>query len=57
MEKICTDVKSQKIFLYAFWLNFNIHMDLVKLASMKNNDILLNNIEKAYYSRAWNVVL
>lgn len=41
---------------YAYWLNFNIHMDLINLASMKNDDTFLENVEKAYYSGDWSIL-
>ena len=42
---------------YAYWLNFNIHMDLINLASMKKDDKLMTNIEKAYYSGDWSLLI
>lgn len=39
---------------YAYWLNFNIHLDLLNLASIKKDEELFKNIEKAYYSANWN---
>ncbi len=41
---------------YAFWLNFNIYMDLINLASMKSDDSFLQDVEKAYYSGDWNLI-
>lgn len=42
---------------YAYWLNFNIHMDLINLASIKNDDVFMRKVEKAYYSGNWRLIL
>lgn len=41
---------------YSYWLNFYTYLDLLQMAQLKNDQKLIDTIEKAYYSGNWNLL-
>lgn len=41
---------------YAYWLNFYIYQDLRQLAKSKKDNLLVGQIDKAYYSGNWEAI-
>ena len=47
----------RKKYSYGYWLSFYIHRDLLCMFKRNGNSVMVKQVQKAYYSTDWNILL